>query len=537
MGTKSHTHTRAITSNGFNRRQILRALGVGGAGLAGVGSLSGLLPRAARAAEGGTITWGKPLETKEFDPHISFLGSSWQLQHLVYDSLTDMDDNLNPVPSLAESWEQASPTSYIFHLREGPKFSNGRPVTADDAAGSIRRVFTTKGAYWPLAIGPMKEVKTLSERSIRIDLERPHTPILDALSATLASVLPMKEIEAGEFDPSKGMLGSGPFMVENHAQDDHWVLKRNPHYWRAGLPKADKVIVRIIPTDQGLMAALRDGSIDIASFESSPDAPLLLSSIPNVEVVIEDVTNFYFLALNGVWEKSPFSNLKLRQAVALCLDRNQIRNFALGGVGDDSSVMAPAFQKCDTSKLANFTQDIDSAKKLVQDAGADGLTFELLVRSLPADVQMAQVVKQNVAAIGLNAEIAVVEEGTWVKRAWVDNPSIFQAMISWYAGYSDPSITPIWWNPAIAGFTKGHVESDEQLNGFLEQSHSLPQGAERDAALQQLCTRIDYLAHKIPLVTRKDTIAFRSDQINAKIDHVEGYVNTLRGIEEFTLVS
>ena len=131
MFTKTHTHTRSVTSNGFNRRQILKALGIGAAGLAGAGSLSGLLPRPARAGEGGTMTWGKPLETKEFDPHISFLGSSWQLQHLIYDSLTDMDDNLNPIPSLAESWEQASPTSYIFHLREGATFSNGRPMTAD----------------------------------------------------------------------------------------------------------------------------------------------------------------------------------------------------------------------------------------------------------------------------------------------------------------------------------------------------------------------------------------------------------------------
>ena len=150
---------------------------------------------------------------------------------------------------------------------------------------------------------------------------------------------------------------------------------------------------------------------------------------------------------------------------------------------------------------------------------------------------MAQVVKQNVAAIGLNAQISVVEEGIWVKRAWIDNPSIFQAMISWYAGYSDPSLTPMWWNPGVAGFTKGHVENDDQLNAFIEQSQSLPNGAERDAALQQLCTRVDYLAHKIPLVTRKDTIAYRSDQINATIDHVEGYVNTLRGIEEYTRVS
>ncbi len=94
-----------------------------------------------------------------------------------------MDDNLNPIPSLAESWEEVSPASYIFHLREGATFSNGRPMTADDVVGSIQRLYTAEWAYWPLAVGPMKEVTKLSERSIRFDLERPHTPILDALSA------------------------------------------------------------------------------------------------------------------------------------------------------------------------------------------------------------------------------------------------------------------------------------------------------------------------------------------------------------------
>ncbi len=521
----------------LGRRQFMRGLGAGTAGLAAAGFVSQLLPGIAHAA-GGTITWAKPLETKEFDPQTAILGSSWQLLHTIYDSLVDQDENLNLVPGLAESWEQTSPTTYVFKIREGVKFSNGREMTVDDVVGSIKRLYDPKtGSYWALEMGSLKDVKATGDWTVEIELEEPHTPILHGLSPTMASIMPMKEIESGELDPSKDTLGTGPFMVKSHSQDDNWVLVRNPHYWREGLPKADELHVKIMPSDPARIAALRDGSVDIASFEASPDAPLLLQNIPDVEVIVEDVTNFYFFAMNAVWDKSPFRNEKLRQAVALTIDRDTIRNIALGGAGEPTAAMAPAFGACDTSKLPYWNRDIEKAKAILKESGAEGTEFELLVRNLPADIQMAQVIKRNVAEIGLTADISVVDEGTWVKRAWIDNPSQFEAMVTWYAGYSDPVMATLWWDSSKAGFTAGHMPSVPELNQLIADSFSLPEGAERDATLQALCAKIDEIAVKVPLVTRQDTVAFRKDKIKASVAHVEGYVNTLRGVEEYTLVS
>ena len=125
--------------------------------------------RHAWAAEGGRIIWAKPLEPKEFDPQVAILGSSWQLLHTVYDSLLDMDENLNLIPSLAESWEQVSPTSYVFTIRQGVKFSNGRDMTVDDAVGSIQRLLDPKtGSYWTLEMGDVKGVSKIDDRTMQI---------------------------------------------------------------------------------------------------------------------------------------------------------------------------------------------------------------------------------------------------------------------------------------------------------------------------------------------------------------------------------
>ena len=530
-GNQTTDGTETLGRKGPDRRTVLKGLGLGGAGLSAA-SLFRL--RHAWAAEGGRIIWAKPLETTMFDPQTAILGSSWQTLHMIYDSLVDMDEHLNLIPSLAESWEQTSPTTYVFTIRQGVKFSNGRDMTIDDAVGSIQRLLDPKtGSYWTLEMGDVKEVSKIDDRTMQIELNAPHTPLLHALSATMASIMPMEEINAGTFDASKEMMGTGPFMVQSHVQDDHWVLARNPHYWRPGLPKVDELMIRIMPSDQARIAGLRDGSVDIASFEASPDAPLLLQNIPNVQVNVEDVTNFYFFAMNAVWEESPFSNQKLRQAVALTIDRDTIRNVALGGAGEPTAAMAPAFKKCDTDQLGYWNRDIEKAKAVLAESGAEGTEFELLVRNLPADIQMAQVIKVNAAEIGLTANISVVDEGTWVTRAWVDNPSIFESMVTWYAGYSDPVMATLWWNPEKAGFTAGHMPMVPELNKLMDDAYAQPHGPERDATLQALCSKIDEVAVKVPLVTRQDTVAFRSDKIKASIVHTEGYVNTLRGVEEY----
>jgi peptide/nickel transport system substrate-binding protein len=523
-------HEVASYRSAFTRRAFVKSVALGAAAFAG-GTKLATLPA---FADAGTLVWGKKLEATLYDPATSILASSWEILHTVYDGLTDLDANMQPVPGLAESWQQPNPSTYVFKLRPGVKFSNGREMTTDDVVGSLKRLIDPKtGSFFAGQMGKVKSIEPTGADSVTIELEEPYAPLLTALASTMASIVPMKEVTDGSLDLSKAMLGTGPYMVESHAQGDNWMLVRNPHYWQKGLPTFDKLFVRIIPSDQAMVAALRDGSIDVAQFDSSPDAKLLLQAVDNVEVIQNEQTNLFWMVLNAVAEKSPFRNEKVRQATSLAIDRDKIAQIAMGGSGQPTSALAPVFNACDTGKLAYFTRDVEKSKALLKEAGVDSLTFELLIAPEVAWQAMGQVIKENLAEVGLTVNLVSLDEGSLIKHVWVDNPGTFEAALIWYAGYSDASMLPLWWIPKRAGFTAGYQNEDTGLIAAVETMRAMAlDDPKRNEALQRVCELIDANSAQLPLITRVETMAYRKDKIDASaIRHKDGYANNLMGVE------
>ena len=152
---------------------------------------------------------GKSIETTMLDPHTALVGSAWQLQFLIYETLTTTGDG-SPYSRAWRNRGGAKPTKYIFHIREGVAFSNGRPMTSEDVAGSIARVVDPKfGSWWASQMGSVKSVTATNARTVTIELNEPFTPLLASLAASMTAILPMKELKAGTFDPSKEMMGTG----------------------------------------------------------------------------------------------------------------------------------------------------------------------------------------------------------------------------------------------------------------------------------------------------------------------------------------
>ena len=261
------------------------------------------------------ITWGKPAEIVGLDPHVSGINASWELFELVYETLLTTDANLKLQPGIAESWEQTSPTSYTFKLRADEKFSNGRALVASDVIGSLQRIKNPETAsYWSVQLGNIAKMEAPDDHTLKIELEKPYTAFLPALAHITAAILPMKELKDGKFDPSKDVLGSGPFMVTEHKQDESWTFARNPYYWRKDEPKADKIVAPIIPDDSARMAALRDGRIDFTTFDNA-DAPQMLAQDKSITVKTQQTTNYYRVDLNALNPKSALHDKRVRQAM------------------------------------------------------------------------------------------------------------------------------------------------------------------------------------------------------------------------------
>src|SRR5262249_41773914 len=153
-------------------------------------------------------------------------------------------------------------------------------------------------------------------------------------------------------------------------QNESWTFARNPYYWRAGLPKADKVLVRIMPDEAARTAGLRDGSIDVTTFDS-PDSVRLLRGQAAVKTVVQRTTDYYRLDVNA--RSSIFSDDRLRQALSLSIDRTKIGNTALAGVGRPTAAASVSFPgACDPAAVPYGTPNVQQARALVQAAGATG---------------------------------------------------------------------------------------------------------------------------------------------------------------------
>jgi peptide/nickel transport system substrate-binding protein len=490
------------------------------------------------ADPGGMITWGKPSEVLSTDAHLSADGTSWAMYYLVYDTLVTTTDDLKISPGLAESWEQPTPTTYIFKLRKNAAFSNGRPLTSEDVVGSLKRLVDPKlGSYAGRQIGDVKSVVALDDHTVKLELEQPNTALLSVLSVSMTAIYPMEELENGTFDPTKEMLGSGPFMVAEHRQDESWTLVRNPHYWRQGYPIVDKLLVRIIPDDTARLAALRDGSVDVANFEN-PDSATLLKGIVNVEPIVQKTTNYFRLDVSALQDNSPFKDIRVRRAMALALDRQRIVNAVFGGESAVDYVVPQAFGKPVCRNHPDYVtpreERIAQARKLLQEAGAKDLKVGIVASSVLVTYPLiAQVMKASLADVGIEAEVQQIPVADWYQRVFSAKTD-FDLALSWLAGYSDPTQILSNWNPEWAGWSAGFMKPNAEYNNTVNAVRQLSDGPERDRAIEKACQIIYDQANMLPLVSKPDYIGYRKDKINARFSAIEGNFNTLKYITEFS---
>jgi peptide/nickel transport system substrate-binding protein len=505
-----------------------------GWGSLGAVALGAFLAAGAAQAADKTLVWGKALDVTGMDVHVASTISSWEMYEVIYETLVTADGDLKIQPGLAASFEQNSPTRYVFKLRPDAKFSNGRPVTVDDVAGTLQRIQDPKTeSYWATQLGEIAKIETPDEHTVVVELKTPHPAFLAALAHISAAIIPIKELKDGTFDPEKTLLGSGPFAVKAHKQDESWTLERNPGYWGKDLPVANTLQALIVYDPTARMAALRDGRIDFTLFES-PDIAQTLAKTPNIKVAPQVTTNYYRIDINAVNPKSPFHDKRVRQAMNLALDRDAINNLVFGGTTQIDYPVPVAFGKtaCKSAPTYAWPRDkrLEKAKALLKDAGNEHPRVTLLAVG-PVNALIAQVAQQSLAEVGFEVQIQTPSLAEYLKRVFTDGD--FDFALSWLAGYTDPSMVIAWWNPNFAIWNKAFQEDVPALDKVLDEIKTMQDGPERDAKLDEACNLIDDGANLVALVNKVDYIAYRSDRVKLKIAARSGSSNTYQYISEY----
>jgi oligopeptide transport system substrate-binding protein len=424
----------------------------------------------------------------------------------IFDKLIDNNNKLELVPEIATRWEISEDgKTYTFYLRSDVRFHDnacfpdgkGRLVTAHDVKYVYERVCDPKAfsaGYWifqdivegadayfngrtkDTATAP-KEVtgfRVINDTTFQCVLTAPYAPFLQHLTTSFGYIFPREAVAKYGKDIFKNPVGTGPFMLEQWAEDQHILLKKNPNYWQFDedgnrLPLLDQVKYLFIKDDKTLFANFERGQID-----ENINIPSEL--VNNVLTKEKDLTDKYkdkyeiqrVTAMNSHFfdfQCMPgrmFSNMNLRRALSFAVNRGQIVQYVLKNAPKGPAhhgIVPPAFEKYPIQDVKGISFNPDSAKYYLEKAGypnGKGLPkIRLTTYNEPANMQVAQAV-QNMWQTHLGAQVdleimqlsqflSASEEGkldVWLTRWYADYPDVenFLNLFNGKLVPSDPSL-------------------------------------------------------------------------------------------------
>jgi peptide/nickel transport system substrate-binding protein len=391
----------------IDRRELLRGVAGAGLGLAGSALLEGR-PSVAWAdtpKRGGNLRvamlGGSTSDTVDAHTMVNQVDSARVMT--LYEGLVQLDTNAQVVNVLAESMEpNADATEWTVRLRKGIKFHDGRTVKPEDVAFTFRRIADPKtplaGAA-ALAAVDLDNLKVVDDRTLKIPMKAPYAAFPECISASyFFGIVP------SDYDPKKP-IGTGPFKFDSFTPGQQSVFSAFRDYWQQNGPFLDAVTIIDFSQDTAALNALQGGEIDIFAY-----APLSLVNQAKASGQIKAL-----VSKPGQWtpftmrvDQAPFDNPDVRMAMRLLVDRQQLVNIALSGLG---KVGNDVFGQWDPSydKSLVRERDLDQAKFLLKKAGREGLTVELVTSDIAAGVvQAAQVFARQAKDAGVTVKVRQV---------------------------------------------------------------------------------------------------------------------------------
>src|SRR5262249_25176138 len=398
-------------ARGLTRRDIIKAGGLALGALAVARSASAQTPK-----EGGTLVSAQTTEATGLDPQLVPALSRSRRSPMMYNQLVRFDPDMNPVPELAESWEVSKDgLAWTFKLLQGINTHDGQEMTSADVKFTFDRLFEkSPGKSDFIAVD---KVEPAGKYAVKFITKEPFAGLLAALGGFWGFIISEAGIKKYG-DLNKAALGTGPFMLEDWKVEQQLTLKRNPNYFRKGLPYVDALTVRIIPAEANSGAALRTDQIHHAFIEYNKNYNLVKEEKGLVGYRSSRL-GYDFLNINA--SRGPLKDVRVRQAISWSVDRSQVMRVAASGFG---RLTAPAtapmkqWQLPEAQWTRYYKQDLAKDKTLMADAGqAAGFTVKLgVIPTFPTMVSGAPVVAAQLKRIGITAEIENVEYAVWIKR-------------------------------------------------------------------------------------------------------------------------
>ncbi|RXT57421.1 ABC transporter substrate-binding protein [Bosea sp. Tri-44] len=398
----------------IHRRDFLAA----SAALSGL-AMSGLPAFAQTPRRGGTLRVSVDQAVAKLNPLVTRVNPEYLVAELLYSGLTRLKPDMSAEPDLAESWTNSVDlTEWTFSLRKGLSFHDGSPCTAADVVATFEAILDAKTASPARQnVGPVSKVAAKDDTTVVFTLSAPFADLPVTLAYTNAKIVPAAVTKGGLEKLDRQAIGTGPFKLVSFEPERLIVVARNDAFYDKARPYLDRIEVVVYPDVSAEASALISGDTDLIT-TTPPTEFARLQKASGVKAL--RVPSGQFCNVNFGCDQKPFNDIRVRQALALTVDRKTMVDFVtegFGSVGNDAP-LNPAYRFYAEQPLKQA--DIAKAKSLLAEAGyPKGLEATLIASDRPGlRTQLAVALREMAKPAGFDIKVETMPHATYLDQVW-----------------------------------------------------------------------------------------------------------------------
>ncbi len=401
------------------------------------------------------------------------------------DKLVDLDAQLNFTPQLATAWAWGDGgRSLTFTLREGVRFHDGAPMTAEAVKISLDRYREARESRRKTEVASVASVEVVDPRTVRLVLSAPDSPLLSVLADRAGMMMSPAAIASLGERIHTNPVCSGPFSFVRRVAQDVIELARFPGYWDAGRIHVDRVLYRPIPDGTVRLVNLRAGQLDLID-RVTPSAVAGVERARSLRLISGPAMAYQTMSINvgaGERAKGPLgADPRVRAALEAAIDRGVINQVALEGRFIPSKQFEAPSTPYRVADRPATARALARARALLREAGHTRVAFELAVPNSPVERQVAEIIQAMAAEAGFDIAIRAAESAAVVAAT---RRGDYDAAIVIWSGRPDPDGNIAIWLQC-EGFVNWGKYCNPKLDDLLARARAVTGTAERQALYRE----------------------------------------------------
>ena len=381
--------------------------------LAALAVLFAAMPALAQGMQAGTpaaITIDAPNDVATMDPQLQWDGDSYSVYRNIFDNLVTRDVAGKIVPQVASGWHYTDDRTIAFDIRTDISFQDGTRLTPDDVVFSVQRIIDPAFKSPQLSqFDQITSAEVTGPAQVTLHTKSPY-PVLLAQLVKLSIVPKAYVQQVGATRFNQAPIGSGPYRLQAWSHGVSSVLVANDGYWR-GKPPFRTATFRAVPDEATRVADLRAGSVDIAR-QLTPDDAEALKGDPRLQVLAGPTERIGYLFVNAQW--GPTKDVRVRQAIAMAIDRDSIISALLQGYAKPVNIMTTPANFGYVPDIKAWPYDPDRARAMIKAAGVAGATLTFIT-SPSYDRRITEAVQQMLGDVGLKVTIQQMDQPNFLR--------------------------------------------------------------------------------------------------------------------------